>query len=271
MQSLITTALSEPLDALREALAAFTQSCSKPGAVIRGERFNAMDGLPEPGEPSELLIEAVSTWDIANESVNGTVTRFPGVFEVSEAVLDSAYSLNRAKLFFSEAVSALESQGVDSRQIRQAYRAAGLPRLHPLQAWREIVVLDGENLTSVGFTVVKGGHSIEVLTVDEARERLRQAKADDVLEQLQALTEQASIHWHVPVCRHIRANVVWQSEGNRAARQYHASLPFLVQEGCWPRKRVRFNQPRDHAQRSDTKGTIYARLPQRQGAYLSVS
>lgn len=271
MQSLITTALSEPLEALCEALAAFNLACSKTGAVKRGERFNAMDGQPEIGDTADLLIEAVSTWDIASESVNGSVTRFPGVFEVTEAVLNSAYSLNQAKLFFSRSVTDLESQGVDSRQIRQAYRAAGLPRLHPLQAWREIVVLDGENLSSVGFTVVRGGHSIEVLTVDETRERLRQAKADDVIEQLENLSAQASIHWHVPVCRHIRANVVWQTEDYRAARQYHASLPFLVLEGCWPRKRVRFNQPRDHAQRSDIKGTIYARLPQRQGAYLSVS
>ncbi|WP_326430267.1 hypothetical protein VQ574_21330 (plasmid) [Stutzerimonas frequens] len=271
MQSLITTTITELLDALRENLTAFNRACSEPGGVIRGERFNAYDGCPEQGQPSDLLIEAVNTWDIGSESVNGSVTRFPGVFEVSDSVMSAARNLNSSKLLFSGTVSAMEKDGVDSRQIRQAYRAAGFPRLHPLQAWREIVLLDGENLASIGFTVVKGGHSIEVLTVDQARERLRQANADDVLEQMQALTDKNMIHWHVPVCRHIRANVVWQTEEIRSARQFHASLPFLVNEGCWPRKRVRFNQPRDHAQRNDIKGTVYAQLPQRQGAYLSVS
>ncbi|MDU4254453.1 hypothetical protein [Pseudomonas sp.] len=271
MQTLITATVAEPLEALCEALAAFNQACATPGAVIRGELYNAMDGQLEPGDPAQQLIESVSTWDIAPESANGSVTRFPGVFEVSATVIDAARRLNNAKLLFSSAVSSLEAEGVDSRQIRLGYRAAGRPRLHPLQAWREISILEGSSLASIGFTVVRGLNSIEVMTLAQALERLRETNADDVIEQLQGVPESSSIHWHLPVCRHIRANVVWGKGENRATRMLHASLPFLVEEGCWPSKRVRFNQPREHAKRRDTKGTIYAHLPSRQGAYLSVS
>lgn len=272
MQALITAAVTEPLEALVDALQEFKRACLQPGAVLRGQLFNPMDGMPNAdGNPTELLIEAIGNWDIATEALNGSVNRYPGVFEVEESVMSAAQRLNESKLVFAGAVKSLEADGIDPRSIRTAYRSAGLPRLHPLQAWREVFLLQGTDLASVGFTVVKGGHSIEVMPVEEARERLLKANAMDVLEQLRGIPEGQAIHWHTPVSRHIKANVVWQGESGRATRMYNASLPFLVCKGFWPTKRVRFNQPRSHAPRKDTKGTSIAYLPMREGAFLSTN
>lgn len=274
MQSLINQSVAESLDTILSALAAFNSACSEPGAVIRGVRFNAMDGLPEQndlGDTTKLLLEAINTWDIAEESSNGSVIRYPGVFEVKLAVMTAAKHLNDAKTNFANTVAALEASGSDSRQVRVAYRSAGMPRIHPLQAWRQIVLLEGQDLSSIGFTVSKMCHSIEVMKHPEAVKRLTQANAFDVIEELSLLPPSSTIHWHTPVSRHIRANVVWQSEETRRARMYHASLPFLVLEGSWPAKRVRFSQPREHAPRRDKKSTTCATFPLRKGSYLAVS
>lgn len=274
MQTLINLSVAESLDAMLSALAALNAACSEPGSVIRGVRFNAMDGLPEPddaGDATKLLLEAINTWDITDESSNGSVIRYPGAFEVSLPVMAAARHLNDAKTRFADTVADLEVSGADSRQMRVAYRSAGMPRIHPLQAWRQIVLLEGPDLASIGFTVSKMCHSIEVMPHAEAVKRLTQANAFDIIEELNVLPSSSTIHWHTPVSRHIRANVVWRSGETRLARMYHASLPFLILEGSWPAKRVRFNQPREHAPRRDKKGTTCATFPLRKGSYLAVS
>jgi len=273
MQTLINIAVGEALQAMCEALTAFNRACAEPGAVVRGLRFNAMDGQTEESDAScsSKLLEAINTWDITDESTNGSVIRYPGAFEVTDSVIQAANLLNNAKSNFSSTVTTLESSGADSRQLRVAYRAAAMPRIHPLQAWRQIVILEGPNLASIGFTVSKMCHSIEVMTLVEAVKRLTQCNAFDVIEALESLPPASTIHWHTPVSRHVRANVVWQNGETRSSRMYHASLPFLVPAGDWPSKRVRFNQPRDHSPRRDKKGVSYATLPLRKGAYLAVS
>lgn len=272
MQSLINIAVGEAIVGLCEALEAFNSASRAPGAVVRGVRFNAIDGLEEAAQdPSQLLLEAINTWDMAEESENGSVIRFPGVFEVTDSVIAAANRLNEAKASLSSTVARLEADGADSRQIRIAYRAAQFPLLHPLQAWRQIVMLSGPNLASVGFTVAKMSHSIEVMTHADSMKRLADANAFDVIELIAGLSPSSTIHWHTPVTRHIRANVVWQSEDVRTSRMFHASLPFLVPAGDWPLKRVRFNQPRTHAPRKDRKGSLQAYLPIRKGAFISVS
>ncbi|MBA1280219.1 DNA replication terminus site-binding protein [Stutzerimonas stutzeri] len=272
MQALINITVSESLHALQEALDTFNEAVRAPSAVVRGLRFNAIDGTEETNPPlTELLFEAVNTWDMTQESENGSVIRFPGVFEVGQDVMEAAQRLNEAKSALSQCVAQLEADGADSRQIRSAYRASQYPNLHPLQAWRQIVLLAGPNIASVGFTVAKMSHSIEVMTHADAMKRLADANAFDVIEQIEGLPANSAIRWHTPVTRHIRANVVWQDEDTRISRMFHASLPFLVPIGDWPSKRVRFNQPRSHAQRNDRKGTIQVHLPLRKGAFLSVS
>lgn len=272
MQTLINSVVTEAMEALQEALQAYNNAASRPGAIVRGIRFNAFDGQEESGAtPLELLHQAINTWDIGAESENGSVIRFPGAFEVTWPVIEAAQELNQAKACFSQAIAKLESEGADSRQIRSAYRACGYPRIHPLQAWRQIVVLSEPNLFSIGFTVAKRAYSIEVMSTEQAISRLSDANAQDVVEQISGLPSDSCIHWHTPVTRHIRANVVWRTDESRASRMYHASLPFLVPEGNWPAKRVRFNEPRSHAVRKDQKGVIQAFLPLRKGAYISVS
>lgn len=274
MQSLINISVAQALEALCEALAAFNHACAQPGAVVQGVRFNAMDGTPEAHEESctaKLLLEAINTWDITDESSNGSVIRFPGAFEVALPVIQAAGVLNDAKSNFATIVNNFQNSGADSRQLRVAYRAAGMPRIHPLQAWRQIVTLSGPDLASIGFTVSKMCHSIEVMPLAEAVSRLGLANAFDVIEALQSLPPSSTIHWHTPVSRHVRANVVWQSEDTVIRRMFHAPLPFLIAAGEWPCKRVRFNQPRSHSPRKDKKGINYTNVPLRKGAYLSVS
>lgn len=270
MQTLINIAVCESMEALQEALNAFNKAVHEPGAVAGGIRFNSMDGLEETGRTATALLhEAINTWEMTQESENGSVIRFPGVFEVSDRVIDAAIQVNAVKADLSKTVLKLETEGADSRQIRVAYRAAGYPMLHPLQAWRQIVILRDPNLASIGFTVAKLSHSIEVMTHAEAMKRLDDLNASDVIEQIAGLPADSTLRWHTPVTRHIRANVVWQTEQNRISRMFHASLPFLVPIGGWPSKRVRFNQPRSHAPRKDRKGEIQAYLPLRKGAYIS--
>ncbi|MDH0960927.1 hypothetical protein EGJ86_22150 [Pseudomonas sp. o96-267] len=271
MQALINDTVNESLSALSSALNGFKAACLAQGGVLQGTRFNAIDGVAEAGSPAELLVDAVSAWDIPDESVKGSVARFPGVFEVSAQVIAAAAALNAEKERLAMAVNALSEGGSDSRKMRLAYRASGHPRLHPLQAQRQIVILQGEGLSRVGFTVAKQGHSIRVMTYTEAVAELGRNNAYDVIEQIQSMPESSVIHWHTPVSRHIRANVVWDIAGSRKSQMFHASLPFLVQEGFWPSKWVRFPTPRTHTQRRDQKGTLLANVPLRAGAYLSVT
>lgn len=251
------------------ALHEFRSRTLAKGAVARGVLFDPLTGEACAGEPAEQLLHAVLDTDIGVDSTNGSVRRYPGVFEVNEHVLASALSLNSAKQDFESCVRELERSGMHHKDIRSYYRAAGHPRIHPLQAWRQLNIVDRANLTSIGFTVAKQMEGIEVLAYGDVIERLRGANAQDVIDLLEARGPFEKLRWHEPISPHIRANVAWMTDSGRASSMHHASLPFLLAKGRWPSKRVRFNQPRKHEKRSDTKGGPIAYLPFRKGSYLT--
>lgn len=258
------------LERLSEVLARARCAILKPGAVVQGVLFSPELGTALDGYPAEHLLASISDIDCQESATNGEVWRYPGVFEVSQDVLQACAALNEAKATFEATVKALEASGVTSHTLRSAYRASGLPRLHPLQAWRRIVLLEGQP-ASIGFTLAKRSEGTERLTRDEAVEKLLDKRAFDIAEQLRTLDPATVLSWHTPVSPHVRANIVWGEGASAQRKMCHASLPFLVAPGMWPTKRVRFNLPRDHEKRSDAKGDLLFYLPFREGAYLKVA
>lgn len=226
--------------------------------VERGVMFCPLTYSALEGSPEYLLRMAVADYVIPSHSENGSVNRYPGVFSVPSEVIDLTHQLNTAKMALELAVKAGEASGMDSLEIRSIYRQAGHPRLHPKQAWRQVVVLDGEGLQSVGFTVAKYVKSSEVISAADATEWLVNNGAFDIAGHI-ASNHAQSVRVRRPVAPHIRANVVWGAKEDRRSRMIYASLPILIPEGTWPQKRVRFNQPREHAKRNDY--TIESTIP----------
>lgn len=268
MQFEVNSAVEPELRRLGGALAALKAAISATGAVKRGILYSSDLLEPLEGEPDEQLAIAISDWDCIDNTENGVVHRYPGIFEVSDEVVARCRDLNEAKTEFESLVRALEHAGATPYQMRLAYRAAGHPRIHPLQAWRQINILDG-GLSSVGFTIAKQAQGVERLSCGETAKRLYERGANDIAEMVQSYGEQSEFCWHTPVSRHVRANLTWGGGDAVARRMIHASLPFLVSEGCWPSKRVRFNPPRDHSRRKDAANDVIAYLPFRKGAYLT--
>lgn len=266
-----TEALKGALDGLVESLHQLRSAILKPGAVIQGVSYDMHLATPLEGEPCELLVRALSCWDMAEQSSNGSVPRFPGVYEVSEEVLERANIHNGQKQYFEDCIKALIESGIKPNKMRELYRRFGHAKIHPLQAWRQINVITVPSLSSISFTIAKFTESIETLSFDESIARLSRGNASDVIEQLIQMADSKAVRWHKPIATHVRANLVWGAKEQRLSRMLYASLPILLQEGNWP-KRVRFNKPRQHAKRSDAKdarATIH--LPFRDGAYLTVA
>lgn len=263
-------ALKPALEDLAAALSSVREEILCRGGVRQGIIYSPELGEPIEHDIQEGLAKALSDIDCQDASSNGSVWRYPGVIEASDGLITRIRDLNSAKHELEHVARSLQRAGATEKLMRQGYRLAGYPRIHPLQAWRQIVLLEGKP-ESVGFTVSKRSEGTVRLTRDETVAKLREHRAFDIAEGVLALPEGTEISWHVPVSPHIKANVVW-GEGASAVRQmFHASLPFIVGPDCWPGKRVRYNHPRDHAKRSDCRGTVIAYLPFREGAYLKAS
>ena len=256
-------------DGLMRALAEWKDSVLQPGAVGHSVFFQPVDGTELEGYAANQLIRAVSDWDIPAQSENGAVSRYPGVCEVASGVLEATNRLNASKDALAEAVQALGLSNSSAR-LRSILTCLGSPRLHQLQALRKVNVLAGPGLASIGISVAKKTYSIEKLDFESSIKRLEHMRAQDVIEQI-VDAGYDTVHWHAPISNHLRANVTWYHEGHRTSRMLHASLPFLVPAGHWPTKRVRFNEPRDHAERRDKHPGAVVPLPNRDGAYLRLS
>lgn len=252
-----------------------------PANVLRGVFYDAT-GSEIEGDPTELFIRALSSWDTVDESKDGTVIRFPGLVEITPKLLGLILDFNAKKTALEQTAEAWKkhpSMPQTGRQMRAHYDKAGYRRIHPLQAWRKVVHVpstSGDNqdaLSSIGFTIQQRGYSSQVLTLDQATAKLIEANAYDLLDRLEAdaVPKDSKFRWCEPVQPHIRANAVWGSGANAARDQYHASMPLCVLEGFWPTKRVRYNPPKktEHSVRSDSfsENPRYL-LPFRSGAYL---
>ena len=237
--------------------------------VDHGVMFDPLTGeeVDSSGGLAELLTNAVCSVDVPPHSLNGSVDRYPGIFSVSPKLIVATHELNAAKERLESVTRGLD---IKWRELRSLYAMAGWARVHPLQAWRRVNILDAADLHSVGFTVAKKEMATELLSLEEICQRLSDRDAFDLMEQVQ-MTGGTVFGWHEPVSPHIRANVVWGKGNTRRGQRFYASLPFLVAAPGWPSKRVRFNQPRDHAVRSDLKHTSMLPMPFRQGGFISVA
>ncbi len=269
-QAEISGVLTPSILLLNQALANSRRTILAPGAVVRGEMYSVESGEPMAGDPHEQLCRAIMTIDSSEHSENGSVLRFPGVFEVDAEVVRSIAALNEAKDNLRACVTWLKGAGVTQRNMRAAYRIAGASRIHPLQAWRHIPLLDG-NITSIGFTQSKKARAVETMSRDEAARRLYCRGADDIAEMIGALPEDALVKWSIPVLPHIKANVVWGTGAEAVRKLIYAGSPLLVPRGRWPSKRVIFNAGSERQNRSDRGVGTLIDLPFRDGAYLFIS
>lgn len=263
----------DALASLLGSLNRFRSATLTPGAVLRGVRFDDA-GVPIDGDNAELLISAICKWDVADDSENGNVLRYPGLFEVTSALVDAIRDLNRCKADFESKAAAIEASSARERQnkLREILKTHGVGRAHPLQCWRTIHVLEQETIKTVGFSTINKSIGSEILTKDEALTRLRRKDAYDVVEELEA-AECQSVRWVTPVSPFIRANVSFWQDGELVNKTYHASLPFIVGEGSWPAK-VKFNLPREtpvkrQVSPQEKQNTI--NLPFRENAYLALT
>lgn len=261
----LSVLLSELMHSLRE----LKEIVMLPGAVGQGVIFDQFTGEVMIGDAAELLVRALVTIDVTDDSTNGSVIRFPGCFEVSQGVIDHVHCLNASKEKFKQCVKALEDSGLKPHDLRGTYRKLGYSRIHPLQAWRQVNVLNGGGLESIGFSVAKSTEGIETMSLSQLEARLQAADASDLIGSLKGGDIPGQVQWHTPVSRHIRANIVWKTDGIITRSMLHASMPFLVPEGAWPAKRIRFNQPRTHSKRSDSRAKNVVHVPFRAGAYIS--
>lgn len=264
-----TTDLAVKLSVLADRLSAARDAILAPQGVVRGVMFDQYTGAESGCSTANQLADAVTDVDMALESENGSVLRFPGLYSVSEEVLHHVRALNTAKSDFEHCVTALKNSGMSAYLLRVAYRRLGYARIHPLQAWRQINILDAEGLESVRFSVAKAVEGVEVLTYAQTLVRLEEVNASDVAEQIRSISGTSKFQWHEPVSRHLRANIVWGSGKNTTKAMKHASMPFLVPADCWPVQPVRFNQPRSHNTRADAIRVHVIDLPHRTGAYIS--
>lgn len=271
MQTEVNAIVNDCLSDLQCSLDSVRYIITNGDAIERMTLFNPVTYEAIETDEQQGMIEAITDINISETSTDGSVNRYPGVAAVSDDLLDCVIRLNAAKHRLSLAVEELNRVGVDSNALRVAYRSAGFPRIHPLQAWRQINILDGVNLSSIGFTVGKSVEGIEKLSKSAVLARLSSCRADDVIEQINGIPDDHEIHWHEPVANHIRANLVWRDGTHRITQQLYASMPFLIPKGFWPSKRVRFNIPRQHAKRSDIKGRQIISLPFLSGGYLTTS
>lgn len=267
LQTEIAGEISPILREMGEILSRIKHEVLSLDGVKQGVFYDSISGELIDCEVPERFLKAISTWDSSENSLNGSVERFPGVVEVSAGTAKEIGRLNIEKQRLESAINILEKSGVSAYMMRQAYAITGHRRIHPLQAWRQIILMESQP-SSIGFTVVKHGSGSEIMSRDLAIARLTDLNAEDVIEIISNVSETTKVRWCDPVSRHIRANVVWGSGENARRGQYHASLPFCVPEGCWPTKRVRFNIPRTHSERSDKLPGSYIPLPFRKGAYL---
>jgi hypothetical protein len=260
----------DALTSLVGSLNRFRAAALVEGAVGQGKLFDDL-GAPMEGDNAELLISAICKWDVAADSENGIVQRFPGLFEVSSELLDAINDLNACKTTLEEKASTMEAATPRDRQnkLREILRMQHLAKAHPLQCWRTIHVIDQEKIKTVGFSTINKSIGSEVLTKDEALARLRRRDAFDVVEQLEA-EKCSSVRWVMPVSPFIRANVSFWQDEVLTNTTYHASLPLIVKKGAWPKK-VKFNLPRETpVTRQDSPKSKTINLPFRENAYLAL-
>lgn len=259
----VQTEIKDSLLALSDVLSEWSKEVS----VDKGVFYDPLTYQEVKGGNAFLLRQAVCDLSIPNDADNGNANRYPGVCQVSARTIECTNRLNAAKNYFESQVFLGHQQGLSRADLRVLYKEAGYPRLHPKQAWRQIVVLDRDGLKSIGFSVAKETTSGQIVSLQNVLNELASHHCFDLAQQVACLGA-TEFRRSTPIAPHVRANVVWGAKDKRLMRMHYASLPFLVGEG-WPEKRVRFNIPRNHSRRSDFDAGQSIALPYREGAYIT--
>lgn len=268
----IDSEMAPALTSFVASLKSVDEALSRPDSLGRSVFYCVEDNSEVASDsPSEYVKDALGDLNCRDNQKDGQVTRYPGVVEISPEAWNALQQLNEAKVSLRDAVNRCYGAGAKSHELRNSYIRAGLPRLHPLLAWRKVALVDVRP-QSIGFTVAKGIDSIERMSVAQAIAQL-EGVGDDVIEQIARYPRNASVSWHEPTSPHIRANFVWATESPPQKKQLHACLPFFVPMGHWPSKRVRWNPPKntESEQRNDALKGDRFELPFRAGGFLVIT
>lgn len=264
---------SDALSDLVESLNRCKREALRPGSIGRSAFFSTT-GIQIFGEPSELLIKALSDWDVMDSAENGNVPRYPALIEADAGLLCAIDGLNSSKLAFKTAAASIEAATDKDRQrkLREVFKKLHLARAHPLQCWREVRVFRWPSLQTVGFTTSTKSFSSKVMTRVQAIRELEKRDADREIREIERTAYQ-SVRWVNPVSPYIRVNLSYRAENrNLINATFHASLPIIIEKGAWPAK-LNFNQPKETPQ--DRKGGAQAgevvQLLFRKDAYLALS
>jgi len=166
-----------------------------------------------------------------NESVTA-----PGLAGVSADTCELALRLNEAKQHIEELSVKWRKVVVKNRDgdsvslVQDAFAQAGLPRIHRVQLYRKLVLLDSKP-DRVGFFQA---HSRSVAKVDHAGvERLLRRQGGDDLSVRMALGKLNSLPFDEPLAHvkvtpsHVRANISWRKKGQIVRIMRHSSMPIL--------------------------------------------
>jgi|GEM_PF-7068094 len=248
----------------------------KPGSLGQCIFFDSL-GAAIDGDSAELLIKALSDWEVMDGSISGSVPRHIGLVEASSALIIALQQLNEAKHIFKEAVSCIAAKDNKERQklVRGVLTKQGMARAHPLQCWREIKLFLGAPVNTAGFTTAKKSFSSKTLSVTEAIAELTRREAHKELKEVESARQAGceSVRWVEPVADFTRVNLSYHdAEGKRSNATFHASMPVIIEKAAWPKK-LKFNQPKQEPRESHGRAEAKFRVDLlfRKGAYLAIS
>lgn len=273
-QSIATAAGA--LSSLVDSLNYCKREILKPGSLGQCVFFDSLGGAIE-GDTTELLIKALSDWEVMDGSVSGSVTRHIGLIEASPTLIAALQQLNEKKQAFKEAVSSITAKDNKERQklVRGVLTKQGMARAHPLQCWREVKMFLGASVNTAGFTTAKRSFSSKTLSVPEAIAELARREAHKEVAEVENARQSGceSVRWVEPVADFTRVNLSYHdAQGKRSNVTFHASMPVIIEKSAWPKK-LKFNLPKQEPRISQGRiaGELIVDLPFRKGAYLAIS
>ncbi len=187
----------------------------------------------------EMAIRAIGQIEYEDGQAPNSVLFCPGLVGASRETLALAMALNEAKEAFRKALQAMQPHKV---KVERGGRRVTLPlatytlqsigraRLHRLQAFRRLVVLE-DRPDRLGFTWAHT-RTITRIDADEARRRLMRLGDDPAIraqiERLAQLLPGEKLAVVLPTATHARVNVVWRREGGIVRKQLKSALPLLI-------------------------------------------
>lgn len=276
MNDLSIAAAADALSSLVDSLNYCKREILKPESLGQCVFFDSVGGAIE-GDSAELLVKALSDWEVMDGCISGSVPRHIGLVEAGPALIIAIQQLNETKHAFREAVSNITAKDNKERQklVRSVLTKQGMARAHPLQCWREIKLFLGAPVNTAGFTTAKKSFSSKTLSVPEAIAELARREAHKEVAEVESARQAGceSVRWVEPVADFTRLNLSYRdADGERSNATFHASMPVIIEKSAWPKK-LKFNLPKQEPRISQGRiaGELIVNLPFRKGAYLAIS